>query len=344
MSRYPRARVALLAVLASAIVVNSVIALAGAQPADIVGRMLSGTLGNPYGLGQWLARATPLMLTGASVALALRAGLFNVGAEGQVTAGVLAAAVAGAALPAATPAWLAVPAAALAAAAAGALLGGLCGWLRGRFGAHEVVSTLMTNGLMAVLATWLYGGVLRDGAQVSTRPILGAARVPTLDRIAPLFRGSSLNATVLLALAIPFVVDRWLLRTSAGLRVRAVGDSHESARAVGISVSATYTKTMAIAGALAGLAATHFVLGVKGAAEDGLGAGVGFAGLAVAVIAQGRALGLVAAALLMALLAQGGLVVGAVVPADVLVVVQAVVLVAAAAVAVRWHAPRSVNP
>lgn len=322
---------ALVAVSAVIAVLNVAVWLAGASPREVLARLIVGTLGNGYGVGQTLARATPLIWTGAAVALALRARLFNIGAEGQSLVGVLAAAVVGAWLPASTPAALALPACLLAAALGGGALGGLAGWLRGRFGTHEVISTLMLNGLAAVGTTYLYSGPLRVGVQVHTAPVAEGARLALVGRWIAAVRGSGLNLSLLLAVAAAFGAQWWLARTRGGLRVRAIGSSPGAAEAVGVDAARTTTTAMFLSGALAGLAGTHHVLGVKGYAQQGLGSGVGFVGIAVAMLGGQSALGVVLAALLFGALAQGGLVVNALVPADVLAVAQAATIVAVAA-------------
>jgi ABC-type uncharacterized transport system permease subunit len=306
--------------------------LAGASPRHVLALMFAGTLGSSYGLAQSLAKATPLLWTGASVALALRAKLFNVGAEGQCLAGVLACAVVGAALPPATPFILAVPCCLAASAAGGAALGGLAGWLRGRFGTNEVLSTLMLNGLMAVLVTWLYGSVLRDGAQVHTRDVVAGARLPMAGAALRAFRGSGLNASFVLGLVALAAMGWYLDRTRGGLQLRALGSSPRAAAALGIDTPRATTRAMAMAGALAGLAASHLVLGAKGYAEQGLGTGLGFTGMAVALLGGARPVGIALAAVLFGVLAQGSLAVNAVVPSDALVVVQAATLIAVAVV------------
>ncbi len=309
--------------------------LAGAAPRDVLARILAGTLGSSYGLAQTLAKATPVLWTGASVAVALRAKLFNVGAEGQCLAGVLAAAVVGAALPASLPGVVAVPACLVAAALAGGALGGFAGWLRGRFGTHEVLSTLMLNGLVLVVVNWLYGGVLRDGAQVHTRDLAAGARLPVAGAYVRAFRGSGLNGSLVLALVALAALGWYLDRTRGGLRIRALGASPGAAEALGIDPVRTTVRAMALAGALAGLAASHYVLGVKGYAEHGLGAGAGLTGIAVALLGGARPVGVAFAAVLFGLLAQGALTVNALVPSDALVVVQAATLIAVAAVGAR---------
>lgn len=323
--------VSLTAAAAVVTTLNLAVWFAGAAPRDVARRLVDGTLGSAYGVGQTLAKATPLVWTGGAVALALRAKLFNIGAEGQCLAGVLACAVVGAALPQGTPAAVALPAALLAGALGGALPGALAGWLRGRFGTHEVISTLMLNGLIAVLTTWLYAGPLRVGAQVHTRSVVPGARLPMAHALFGVLQGSALNAALPLGVA-ALLATAWYLRdTRGGLAIRALGSSVGAAEAVGIDRARTTTRAMALSGALAGLAGVHFVLGVKGYAEQGLGSGVGFVGIAVALLGGGRPLGIALAATLFGALAQGALVVNAVVPGDVLNLAQAATIIAVAA-------------
>ncbi len=319
----------------SLVTINVAIWLAGASPWHVGQLAFSGAFGSAYGLAQTLAKATPLALTGASVALALRAGLFNVGAEGQVAAGVLAAAVVGAKIPQAIPWPIGVALVACASMTAGALLGAIAGWLKAARGAHEVLSTLMLNGLVAVFATWLYGGPLRFGSQVHTTPVSVSARIPAMDHVVPALRGSALSYAVLLAVIVPFAAKWYLDRTRGGLRIRALGASAATARALGHSVLATNVRAMARAGAIAALAGVHYVLGFKGYAEDGLGAGVGFTGIAVAMLGAGRPIATILAAILFGALAQGGLAVNAVVPSDTLLLAQSIVLVSVGAVVAR---------
>ncbi len=334
-SRAPvRTRAATLLFAASAVllVLNVTVWLVGAAPREVLARALAGTLGSGYGMGQVLSKATPLIFAGASVGFALRARMFNIGAEGQCLAGILAAAVAGAALPVGTPAVLAVPVCLLAAAAGGGALGALAGWLRGRFGTHEVLSTLMLNGLTAVLTTWLYAGPLRLGAQVHSRPIAPAGRLPFLGAFLGVFRGSGVNLALLLAVLAAVLAEVYLRRSRGGLAVRAVGSSPGAAEALGVDVARAQLRAMTWAGALAGLAASHFVMGVKGYGEQGLGVGVGFVGIAVAMMGTRGPLSLVLSACLFGALAQGALAVNAMVPPDVVTLAQAATMVAAAAV------------
>jgi simple sugar transport system permease protein len=144
-----------LALLVAMLAGSVLILVYGQSPARVYGLMIARTWLDAYGFGQLLFRATPLVFTGLAVALAFRAGLFNIGAEGQLAAGSMAAGIVGASLPPATPAIVAIPACLAAAAAAGGVVGGIPGVLRARFGAHEVIVTMMMNFVVSGAILWL---------------------------------------------------------------------------------------------------------------------------------------------------------------------------------------------
>ena len=322
----------LLALAIAALLGDLLILAFGQSPADVYRLLLEGTWGNPYGIGQVLYKATTLTFTGLSVAIALRAGLFNVGAEGQLAVGAFGAGLAGLLLPAATPAILAVPLCLLAAALFGGLWGGLAGGLKARFGAHEVIVTIMLNFIALALLNWIVAGHLHEPETVHT-PTIHAGKVGRLADSFAALHGSAANWIVLVALLVALVVAVLLFRTRFGYDLRAVGLQPEVAEAGGVRVGRVWIAAMALAGALAGLGGSNFVLGYKGYYEDGLAGGAGFMGIAVALVGRNNPLGVVAAALLFATLSQGGLAIHAAVPKQLVEVLQAVVILAMAATA-----------
>jgi simple sugar transport system permease protein len=276
-----------------------------------------------------LFKTTPLLFTGLSVALALRAGLFNVGGEGQLMAGAMAMALGGAYLPSSTPSFLALPLVLAFGAAAGALLGGLAGLLRWWAGAHEVIVTILLNfvvrAIMVGLGTWVF---VKES--VHTAPIVTSAVLPRLSRFLPLFHGSAINASLFLGLALVLVYGLLLQHSHLGFALRTIGQNQEAAAAAGMHLGRLQTLAMALSGALSGLGGANFVLGYKYYYEDGFSQGLGYLGIAVAVLGQGRALGVLFAALLFGTLSQGGLVVNAKVPRELIDVLTAVVILAVA--------------
>jgi simple sugar transport system permease protein len=299
---------------------------AGESPSRVLALALAGSFGSTYGIAQTLAKATPLVWTGASVAFALRAKLFNVGAEGQIAVASLVSAVVGAGLPQGTPrpvAWLVVVAAAMLAGALWAMPPAL---LKARRGVHEVLSTVLMNKVADALLSMALASGLALAGTTRTQDVVPAARIPRLDVLSDAFRGSSASLSVGLAVAVAFIAAFAFRRT----RVRElwlVGENPSAARAAGLPVGSRVAQAMLLSGALAGLASSATVLGYKGYFELGLGAGAGFGGLAVAMIGRGSAGGLVGAALFFGVLEQGGLVVNAHVPRDVMSVLEGLAIV-----------------
>lgn len=317
---------AAIALLASIAVGSLLMLIVGVAPSTAWWTMVERTVGEPYVLGQVLYKATSFALCGLAVALALDAGLFNIGAEGQLTAGVLACAVLGAALPAGTPAIVAVPLCLVAAAAAGGAVGGLVGVLRAKRGAHEVITCFMLNAIVAGVALWIGNAALFRGGTTRGDAIVDGAQLPLLG-----LGGSSANASLVIAgLA---VAALWWLRhgTTWGQAWRAVGRDAAAARSVGISVSRVQILVMTGSGALAGLAAANLVLGHKHAFEEGLGRGVGFLGISVALLGRAHPIGVAGAALLLAFLSSGGLEIADLVPKELTEMLQGVVVLAVAA-------------
>src|SRR5690349_7544567 len=201
--------------------------LAGVSPGRVWWAMIERTAGDPYLVGQVLYKATGLALCGLAVAIALDAGLFNIGVEGQLAAGVLACAVTGAALPASTPAIAAIPICLAAAAAAGALVGAAIGGLRATRGAHEVITSIMLNAIVAGISLWLGNEVLFRGGTTRGDDIAPGAQLPLLP-----FEGSSANLALLVALAAVALVWFLRVRTTWGRAWLAVGQEPAAARAV----------------------------------------------------------------------------------------------------------------
>jgi ABC-type uncharacterized transport system permease subunit len=313
-----------------ALVVGDLLILGvGQSPADVYRLLLEGTWGNPYGFAQVLYKATTLTFTGLAVALALRAGLFNIGAEAQLALGGFAASVAGLALPIHTPAFLAIVVCIVAAAAGGAVGGAVPGALNAWFGANEVITTILLNFVVLFFLNWVVTAHLHVAETVHT-PALTNGIVPRLSVLIPAFRGSAANATVLLAIAAAIVTGWFVFRTRYGYELRAVGLSPDAAEAAGIVLPRVRVATFALAGALAGMGGTNFVLGYKHYYEDGFTGGAGLIGIAVALAGRAHPIGIMLAALAFATLSQGGLAIHALVPKQMADILQGVVILAIA--------------
>ncbi len=314
------------AVLLAMALASVLIRLFGVEPLAVYRLLGVGTWGSTYGIGQVLFKATPLLFTGLSVALAMRVGLFNVGGEGQILAGGLAMALCAAHLPAKVPSFLAVPVVLLAGAAVGAVLGGLAGLMRAFTGAHEVIVTILLN-FMVRAALIGIGGLVFVRESVHTVPISPAFALPRLSQSLHAFHGSAVNASLFLGILLLLLYGFVLQHCHLGFALRTVGQNPEAAQAAGLRVRFLRTLALSLSGALAGLGGANFVLGYKHYYEDGFSSGLGYLGIAVAVLGQNRALGVLLAALLFGTLSQGGLAVNALVPRELFDVLTAVIIV-----------------
>ena len=303
----------------------------GVAPLATLRAAAVGTWGTPYGIGQVLFKATPLIFTGLAFEVGFRAGLFNIGAEGQLAMGSLAAGWVGALLPVGTPWIVAVPVCITVATVTAALTALLPALMRARLGVHEIISTIMVNRIADGLTPFALVTLL-GATSLRTADLAPGAALPKLDRIAPSLAGSAASLAFPLAVAAAFAVDALLRRTRAGREMRWTGRNAEACRAEGVDVPARLVLAMLLSGALAGAAASATVLGYKGYFELGLGAGTGFTGIAVALIGRGSPVGIVIAAIFFGTLAQAGLAINAHVPKEAMDVLTAcaIVLVAVA--------------
>ena len=303
------------------------IAAVGQSPLEIYALMARESLGTGYGLGQTLFRATPLVFTGLAVALGFRAGLFNIGAEGQLYLGGFAAALVGATF-GGLPAVVLVPLALLGAALAGGVWGAIPGLLKARTGSHEVINTIMLNFIAFALVAY-FGRSVYQPATVRTATVAAAAWIPRLgDWLAPL-RDTPVNVALLGALVVAAATGFFLFQTRRGYELRAVGLNAPAAEYAGISIGRTHALAMALSGALAGLGGVNFVLGYKHFFEQGFSAGAGFLGIAVALIGRSHPVGVVLAALFFGALSYSGLVINERVPRELVEMLQGLVILCA---------------
>jgi ABC-type uncharacterized transport system permease subunit len=326
-----RAALPMFLTLAGVVVVLNLISLAfGVAPLATLRLAAAGSWGTPYGIGQVLFKATPLILTGLSFEVALRAGLFNIGSEGQLALAALVAGAVGAKLPAATPWIIALPIVIGVAAATGALVAFIPAVMRAKLGVHEIISTIMMNRIVSGVLPFALVTLLA-APNLRTADIAPGATLPKLDPTGHALDGSALSLAFPLAVALAFAVGWWLQKSRVGREIGWIGKNVEACRAEGLPVARRLIQAMLVSGALAGLVMMATVLGYKGYAELGLGAGAGFTGIAVALLGRGKPLGIVVAAILFGTLEQAGLAINAVVPREAMSVLEASVILLMAA-------------
>ncbi len=270
------------------------------SPLFVYRTILEGAFGNRYAIGNMLQRSVPLIFTGLSFAFAWRAGLFNIGAEGQLAFGALGAV------------WVALRIGPLPlvlhiglALLVGLIAGGFWGWvpgaMRAYMGINEVITTIMLNFVALEMAVLVYGGPLAD----HNAPYHTTAFIPASAELPFIVPGTRLHAGYLIALATVLAVQFFLRQTVKGLQVRAVGSNPDAARHAGIPVRSNQVLAMVISGALAGLGGAVEVMGAAHRMGSGWSGGWGFEGIGVALLAQAHPLGIPFAAAFFGLLEAG---------------------------------------
>jgi len=336
----------LIAVVLALLVGAIVIILIGEDPVFVYKTLFSNAIGNRDGWGNVLFRATPLIFTGLTVAFAFRCGLFNIGGEGQMYIGTFLAAWVGFTFTN-LPAFILIPLCILSAAAGGALWAAVPGILKAKTGVHEVIVTIMMNWIAASLTFFL---VLKFKAPATeamiaagvkqmiphTSEIAEAARLPRLYTIFKFLNidfpaYNQVNMSFLIAVGVAILAYYILWKTNLGYEIRAVGYSPLAAEYGGISVAKNIVLAMVISGAFAGLVGTNEVMGYKYRWRPEIFTGLGFNGIAVALLGKNHPLGVVLAAILFGILNYGGSIVNIFtagrIPRELIMVLQAVIVI-----------------
>jgi general nucleoside transport system permease protein len=321
----------LIAVLCAFAIGALVVLLIGDSPVETYRLLLGSAFSWPDGIGYTLFFATPLIFTGLAVAVALRGGLLNIGAEGQLYVAAFATAWTGITF-AKLPSAFLVPLCCLAGIAAGAAWAAIPGVLKARFGSHEVINTIMLNFVAVALVGYLtqYHYRLPGDPIMETAPIGGGAHIARLGQFVPgLPARIPLNVAFLLALLACWLVYVLLWKTKWGYEIRATGQNPAAAEYGGVSIGREIVLTMAISGALAGMVGINEVLGYRYRYYDGFSDNYGFTGIAVALLGRNHPVGVIVAALLFAVLQRGGVPVDAftrLVSKDIVLILQALVI------------------
>jgi simple sugar transport system permease protein len=336
----------LIAVIFALLIGAIVIVIIGEDPIYVYKILFSNAISNRDGWGNVLFRATPLIFTGLAVAFAFRCGLFNIGGEGQVYIGAFLSTWVGFTFTS-LPAFILIPLCILAAAAGGALWAAVPGILKAKRGVHEVIVTIMMNWIAASFTFFL---VLRFKAPATeamkaagvkqmiphTKEIAQAARLP---RLYDIFKSinidfpsyNQVNVSFFIAIGVAILAYYILWKTNLGYEIRAVGYNHLAAEYGGISVAKNIVLAMVISGAFAGLVGTNEVMGFKYRWRQELFTGLGFNGIAVALLGKNHPLGVVLAAILFGILNYGGAIVNIFtegrIPRELIMVLQAVIVI-----------------
>lgn len=299
--------------LALAFIISGLVVwLIGEDPFEALQLLLVGALGRGEGIGFTLFFATNFIFTGLSVAVAIHAGLFNIGSEGQAYLGGLGAALVALALDHYLPWYLTMPFAVLGAAVFGAAWAFIPAWLQASRGSHVVITTIMFNFIGAALMVYLLVNVLIVPGKMApeTRTFLEGGQLPKLDWLMSIFGlnlgAAPFNFSFIIALVMCVAVWFLIWRTKFGYEMRTLGVSPSAAAYAGIPYARTVIITMLISGGLAGMMALNPVMGASARLQVEFVGGAGFVGIAVSLMGRNHPLGIVLAAILFGILYQGG--------------------------------------
>jgi simple sugar transport system permease protein len=274
--------------------------------------------------------SVPYIFAGLGVALAFKGGLFNIGADGQLVVGAVVSAWVGFALPGilgtSLPAYVHIPLALIAGSLSGALYGAIPGWLKARFGAHEVINTIMLSYVALLAASFLLNGAMKDPSPTNV-----LARTPLIAesaRIPPIFPGYRVHWGLVIALVAAGVVWFLLNKTTLGFAIRTAGANPDAARYAGIDYPRTVVLTMSLSGFLAGMAGTIEVIALNYRHDLNYSIGYGFDAITVALLGRNDPFGVVLAAFLFGAMRNGAsrMQFMTQIPVDIISVVQALIL------------------
>ena len=310
----------LVAVVAAFLIGGLIVLAVGDNPLFVYYLFVTSAFGSKDGIGYTLFYATPLIFTGLAVAVAFKCGLLNIGAEGQLVVAAFAAAWVGLTFPH-SPVILVTAGAAIAAMIVGGFWSGIPGIMKAKFGAHEVITTIMMNfiafSIVSYFTQYKYrttGDPILETAPIATVKdgVIVGPHIPRMHALLAPFRVDfpgrlPLNLAFFLALAACVAVYIFLWKTEWGYELRAVGSSPSAAEYGGISISRNIVLAMVISGMLAGMVGINEVLGYRYRYYDGFSASYGFTGIAVALLGRNHPLGVLLAAILFGALARASL-------------------------------------
>ncbi len=326
---------ALLASLVIAVLAGSLLILGyGESPIEVYSSILEASLGSADGIGYVLSIATPLIFAALAVSVCFKGGMFNIGVEGQYLVAMVTAAWASLSLDF-LPGPFLVAATLIAAMLGGMVWAAVPGILKVTTGAHEVVTTIMMNGIAVALVGWALNSPLHyddapEGAFVDLRSNLFPEQglVGDLGQSFGVTPGAHLSWLLFLAIAAALVIWFLIRRTRLGYEARAVGSSPGSAKAGGVSIGSTQLRLFLISGALAGLVGMQQILADRGYLPLNYVAALGFTGIAVAFLGQNNPIGIIFAAILWAVLSRGevALQIQSEVPREFIIILQGILI------------------
>ncbi|MCU0373484.1 MAG: ABC transporter permease [Ignavibacteria bacterium] len=297
----------------------------GRDPVIVFSKMFGEVFGTGYGIGQTIFKTTPLIICGCGLALCFHASVFNIGAEGQINIGAFIMALTVFKLDDYLG-FMAFPAAVLAGFAASALWGFIPAVIKVKREVSEVITTIMMNFIAFALVNYMLLEFFAVKSTVRTPEILNMLFLPKLSDLMPFFQGSSANFTFVIAVLLAVVLYFIIYKTIYGYSIRSVGKNPLASKYFGININKVYILSFVAGAGITSLVGINFIFGYKGYYELGFSNNLGFTAIAVSLLAKNNPIGIIFSAFLFGILDFGGLAVNSMVPKEIMLVLQSLVI------------------
>lgn len=316
---------AVLSLAVTVLIIFLLLIIIGKNPVEIFSLVLWEVFSSGYGIGQVLFKATPLIICGCGIAVCFHASLFNIGAEGQLNAGSFVIALSAVYL-----GFLPFPVLITVSVIAGFLISGLIGLIPAvikiKKDVSEVITTIMLNFIILALINYFLVEFFAVKATMRTEKISDNDFLFKLSDFIPFFQGSSVNASIFIALAVSVIFYLIIYKTTFGYKLRAVGFNQTASRYIGINSKKIILKSFFIGAGITSLTGINYIFGYKGYYELGFSNNLGFTAIAVSLLAKNNPLGIILSALLFAVLDYGGLSVNQLVPKEIMLLIQGIII------------------
>lgn len=313
--------------LSTIVIIFLLLVLLGKNPFDIFSIIFSEVFTSGYGIGQVLFKATPLIICGCGLAICFHASLFNIGAEGQLNAGSFVIALVALKF-SYLPFILLFPLCIICGFIVSGIFGLIPAFIKVKKDVSEVITTIMINFIVLALINYLLVNFFAVPSTMRTEKIQDDDMLFRISSLIPFFKGSSLNVTFLIAIVISFLTYFFIYKTKTGYKIRAVGFNETAAKYIGIKTNRITLLSFFLGAGITSIAGINFIFGYKGFYEMGFSNNLGFTAIAVSLLAKNNPIGIIFSALLFAILDYGGLSINQMVPKEIMLVVEGIIILA----------------
>ncbi|MBL7129266.1 MAG: ABC transporter permease [Ignavibacteria bacterium] len=314
-----------LSIVSTFIITALLMVVLGKDPFEIFSVMFEDVFTSGYGIGQTLFKTTPLIICGCGLAICFHASLFNIGAEGQLNAGSFIIGIT-AVYFSDLPFVLLFPLCLVCGFVVSGFFGLIPALIKIKKGVSEVITTIMLNFVVLALVNYFLIDFFAVKSTLRTIKIPENIMIPKLSEYSDFFQGSSLNLTFFFALFLAFIIYILIYKTKFGYDLRAVGFNETASKYIGLKINKIIIAAFVIGAGITSFVGINFIMGYKGYYELGFSNNLGFTAIAVTLLAKNNPIGIIFAALLFGILDYGGLAINLIIPKEIMLVVQGIII------------------